>query len=150
MDFPERLALESGRPVLVVPNTGRHREVGRSAVIAWKPAREAARATFDALPLLKDAEQVRVLEIQQTADTPVMPDISIAAALGRHGITPILRSTVTPDSRVGDEILSRLAEEGADLLVMGAYGHSRTREYVLGGATRHIATHMTVPTLWSH
>jgi nucleotide-binding universal stress UspA family protein len=79
-----------------------------------------------------------------------MPDTSIAAALGRHGIKSILRNTAAPDSRVGDEILSRLAQEGADLLVMGAYGHSRVREYVLGGATRHIARHMTVPTLWSH
>jgi nucleotide-binding universal stress UspA family protein len=150
MDFPERLALESGRPVLVVPNVGHHREFGRNVLIAWKPTREAARAAFDALPLLKDAERVQVLEVKQSADTPLMPNISIAAALGRHGIKPILRSTEKPDSRVGDEILSRLAEEGADLLVMGAYGHSRVREYVLGGATRHIAQHMTVPTLWSH
>jgi nucleotide-binding universal stress UspA family protein len=150
MDFPERLALESGRPVLVVPNVGHHREFGRNVLIAWKPAREAARAAFDALPLLKDAEQVQVLEVKQSADTPIRPDSSIAAALGRHGVKPILRSTDEPDSRVGDEILSRLTEEGADLLVMGAYGHSRVREYVLGGATRHIAQHMTVPTLWSH
>jgi nucleotide-binding universal stress UspA family protein len=150
MDFPERLALESGRPVLVVPNAGQHREFGRNALIAWKPAREAVRAAFDALPLLKDAEQAQILEVKQSADASLIPDTSIAAALGRHGIKPILRSTMAPDSKVGDEILSRLAEERADLLVMGAYGHSRVREYVLGGATRHIAQYMTVPTLWSH
>jgi len=150
MDFPERLALESGRPVLVVPNVGHDRELGRNVLIAWKPTRQAARAAFDALPLLTDAERVQILEVKPSADTPLIPDTSIAAALGRHGIKPILRSTVEPDSRVGDEILLRLAEEGADLLVMGAYGHSRVREYVLGGATRHVARHMTVPTLWSH
>jgi nucleotide-binding universal stress UspA family protein len=150
MDFPERLALESGRPVLVVPNAGQHQEFGRSAFIAWKPTREAARATFDALPLLKGAEQVHILEVKQSADTPAIPDTSIEAALGRHGIKSILRNTVAPDSRVGDEILSKLAEKGADLLIMGAYGHSRVREYVLGGATRHIARHVAVPTLWSH
>jgi len=150
MDFPERLALESGRPVLVVPNVGHHLEFGRNVLIAWKPTREAARAAFDALPMLKDAQRVQVLEVKQSADTPLMPNTSIAAALGRHGIKPILRSAEKPDSKVGDEILSCLAEEGADLLVMGAYGHSRVREYVLGGATRHIARHMTVPTLWSH
>jgi nucleotide-binding universal stress UspA family protein len=150
MDFPERLALESGRPVLVVPNAGHHREFGRNVLIAWKPTREAARAAFDALPLLKGAEQVHILEVKHSADAPTMPDTSIAAALGRHGIRSILQNTVAPDSRVGDEILSRLAEEHADLLVMGAYGHSRLREYVLGGATRHIAQYMTVPTLWSH
>jgi nucleotide-binding universal stress UspA family protein len=150
MEFPERLALESGRPVLVVPNAGHHPELGRNILIAWKPTREVARSTFDALSLLKDAEQVQILEVKQSSDTPLTPDTSIAAALGRHGITPILRSTVAPDSKVGDEILSRLAEERADLLVMGVYGHSRVSEYVLGGATRYIARHMTVPTLWSH
>jgi nucleotide-binding universal stress UspA family protein len=147
LDFPERLALESGRPVLVVPHAGHYRELGRNVVIAWKSVREAARAAFDALPLLKDAEQVYILEVKQSAATP---DTSIAAALARHGIKPFLRSTVEPDSRVGEEIRSLLADEGADLLVMGAYGHSRVREYVLGGATRHIARNMTVPTLWSH
>ena len=150
LDFPERLALESGRPVLVVPHDGHYRELGRNAVIAWKPAREAARATFDALPLLKDAERVQILEVKPSAGITVEQDTSIAASLGRHGIKPILQSAIKPDSRVGEEILSRVAHEGADLLVMGAYGHSRLREYVLGGATRYIARHMTVPTLWSH
>ena len=150
LDFPERLALESGRPVLVVPNAGQYPELGRKALIAWKSTREAARATFDALPLFKEAEQVQILEVKQSADARLTPDTLIAAAIGRHGIKPVLRGTVQPDSRVGDEILSRIAEEGADLLVMGAYGHSRVREYVLGGATKHIAQHMTVPTLWSH
>ena len=137
-------------PVLVVPNAGQHRGFGRNALIAWKPAREAARAVFDALPLLKDAEQAQILEVKQAEDASLTPDTSIAATVGRHGIKPSLRSTVAPDSKVGDEILSRLAEERADLLVMGAYGHSRVREYVLGSATRHIARRMTVPTLWSH
>ena len=150
MDIPERIALESGRPVLVVPNAGRHREFGRNAFIAWKATREATRAVFDALPLLEDAEQVHILEVKQSADTPTIPDTSIAAALGRHGIKSILQNTVAPDSRVGDEILSRLAGENVDLLVMGTYGHSRVREYILGGATRHIAQYMTVPTLWAH
>jgi len=150
LDFPERLALESGRPVLVVPHAGHYPEVGRNVVIAWKPVREAARAVFDALPLLMDAERVEILEVRQSPDQPPMPDTSIAASLARHGIKAILQSTVEPDSRAGDEILARLNDQGADLLVMGAYGHSRTREYVLGGATRHIARHMTVPTLWSH
>jgi nucleotide-binding universal stress UspA family protein len=150
LDFPERLALESGRPVLVIPYAGHCREIGRNVVIAWKPTREAARAVFDALPLLMNAERVHVIEVRQSAGTSLMPDTSIAAALGRHGIKPTVHSAVQPDSRVGEEILSRLADVGADLLVMGAYGHSRFREYVLGGATRHIAQHMTVATLWSH
>jgi nucleotide-binding universal stress UspA family protein len=150
LDFPERLAIESGRPVLVVPYAGHYREIGRNAVIAWKPAREAARAVFDALPLLKSAQNVQILEVNQSPIHAAVPDTSIAAALGRHGIKPTQRSTYATDISAGDEILSRLADADADLLVMGAYGHSRMRELILGGVTRHISRHMTAPTLWSH
>ena len=151
-DFPERLALESGRPVLVVPYVGRYAEVGRNVVIAWKAGREAARAVFDALPFLLAAETVHILEIKERGDErpALAPDTSIAAALARHGLRPSVRASVLGDIGIGDEILSRLADLGADLLVMGAYGHSRMRELVFGGATRHIARHMTVPTLLSH
>lgn len=152
LDFPERLALESGRPVLVVPYVGRYPVIGRNVVIAWKAGRESARATFDALPLLDGAEKVHILEIRERGQdaSALAPDTSIAAALGRHGIKPSVRSSVAGDISVGDEILSRLSDLGADLLVMGAYGHSRMRELVFGGVTRHIARHMTAPTLFSH
>ena len=151
LDFPERLALESGRPVLVIPYAGRYPRIGRNVVIAWKAGRESARAVFDALPLLQGAENVHILEIKGRGDESSMsPDTSIAASLARHGIKPTIRTSVAPDTSVGDEILSRTSDLDADLLVMGAYGHSRMRELVFGGATRHIARHMTVPTLFSH
>jgi len=152
LDFPERLAVESGRPVLVVPYVGRYPAIGRNVVVAWKPGREAARAVFDALPILRDAKQVQLLEVRQRRDDAraLAPDTAIAASLARHGIKASIRSSMAADISVGDEILSRLADADADLLVMGAYGHSRMRELVFGGATRHIARHMTVPTLFSH
>jgi len=152
LDFPERLVLESGRPVLVVPYVGRYPQVGRTVMIAWKPGREAARAVFDALPFLTGAQKVQILEVKErgSAGTSLAPDTSIAASLARHGIKPEVRTSVAGDISIGDEILSRLADAGADLLVMGAYGHSRMREIVFGGATRHIAHHMTAPTLFSH
>jgi nucleotide-binding universal stress UspA family protein len=152
MDFPERLALESGRPVLVVPYAGRFGDIGRNVVIAWKAGRESARAVFDALPILKTAEKVHILEIRERAEKAgaSAPDTTIAASLGRHGIKPSVHTSVAADISVGDAILSRLCDLDADLLVMGAYGHSRMREMVFGGATRHIARHMTVPTLFSH
>ncbi len=152
MDFPEQLALGSGRPVLVVPYIGRYPQIGRNVVIAWKAGRESARAVFDALPILRQAEQVQILEIDEGGDrrNTSAPDTSIAASLARHGIKPTVRTSVAGDISVGDEILSRIADMSADLLVMGAYGHSRMRELVFGGATRHIAKHMTVPTLLSH
>lgn len=154
MDFPERLALESGRPVLVVPYVGRYPEIGRNVVIAWKAGRESARAAFDALPILTQAETVQILEVKEGRGRDdaqsLPPDTTIAAALARHGIKPTVRTSAAADIGIGDELLSRTADAGADLLVMGAYGHSRMRELVFGGATRHIARHMTVPTLFSH
>lgn len=152
MDFPERLALESGRPVLIIPHVGRYSTVGRRVVIAWKSSREAARAVFDALPLLRGAQAVHILEIKERGDDKgaLARDTSIAAALGRHGIKPEIRISIAADISVGDEILSRAADLDADLLIMGAYGHSRFRELVFGGATRHIAKHMTLPTLLAH
>jgi nucleotide-binding universal stress UspA family protein len=146
------LALESGRPVLVVPYIGRYPEIGRNVVVAWKAEREAARAVFDALPFLVGAEKVHILEVKERGDErpALAPDISIAAALARHGIKTSVHTSQPRDISVGDEILSRLADLSADLLVMGAYGHSRMRELVFGGVTRHIARHMTVPTVLSH
>lgn len=152
MDFPERLALESGRPVLVVPNKGRYPDVGRSVMIGWKPGREATRALFDALPLLAGAEKVQILEVKERADaeTALALDTTIAASLARHGIKPNVQTISAGKHSVAEEILLRIATDKADLLVLGAYGHSRFREIVFGGVTRHIARHMTVPTLFSH
>lgn len=150
-DIAEHIAMGSGRPVLVVPYVGRYPEIGRNVVIAWKAGRESARAVFDALPLLKQAEQVQILEIDEGGSrNSAATDNAIAVALARHGIKPTVRTSIAGDISVGDEILSRLTDMGADLLVMGAYGHSRMRELVFGGVTRHIARHMTVPTLFSH
>jgi nucleotide-binding universal stress UspA family protein len=152
MDFPERLAVESGRPVLVVPYIGRYGEIGRNVVIAWKAGRESARAVFDALPILQAADKVHILEVKERADdVGVMgPDTTIAASLSRHGIKPTVQTSVAADISIGNDILSRLSDLNADLLVMGAYGHSRMHELVFGGVTRHIFRHMTVPTLFSH
>ena len=94
---------------------------------------------------------MHVLEVVGRADEKSLgADTSIAASLARHGIKPNIRTSIAPDISVGDEILSRLSDLDADLLVMGAYGHSRMRELAFGGVTRHIVRHMTVPTLFSH
>lgn len=135
MDFPERLALESGRPVLVVPYVGRYPEIGRNVVIAWKAAREAARAAFDALPILTRAEKVQVLEIREGRDdrASLAPEPSIAASLARHGIKATVRRSIATDMSVGNEILSRLAARGSRTLMRICWswapnGHSRMRE----------------------
>jgi nucleotide-binding universal stress UspA family protein len=152
LDFPERLALESGRPVLVVPVKGRFPEVGRNIAIAWKPGRESARAVFDALPLLAGADIVRIVEFREGErdEGSLAPDTTIAASLARHGIKPEVHSSVPGKSGVAQNILARVEADKADLLVLGAFGHSRFREMVFGGVTRYIARHITVPTLFSH
>jgi nucleotide-binding universal stress UspA family protein len=136
--------------VLVIPYVGRYPTLGRNIVVSWKASREAARAVFDALPLLSQAEQVQILEIGEGNGNGKSVDSTIALTLARHGIKPSVRTSVAGEISVGDEILSRLSDLGADLLVMGAYGHSRMRELVFGGVTRHVSRHMTVPTLFSH
>ena len=152
-DFPERLALESGRPTLIVPHAGRFPRVGQRALVAWNGKREATRAVFDAMPLLEQAEAVRVLWVNPGNAPSTLgssPGADIAANLARHGVKCEVGTSVTAGIEVGDDILSRLADFGADLLVMGCYGHSRFREFVLGGVSREILKHMTVPVLMSH
>ena len=149
LDFPERLAMESGRPVLVVPNAGTFDRVGSAAVVAWNGSRESARAAFDALPLLKDAGSVQILSVAEEASAANVADTTLAAGLGRHGIKGTA-AELPPVGSIGEAILSHVAANKADLLVMGAYGHSRFREFVFGGTTRHIARNMSVPTLFSH
>lgn len=154
LDFPERLAVESGRPVLVVPNEGHFDRIGRSVMVAWSGTRESARAAFDALPLLADADSVRVLGVAEPAaggdGRNGLPDTAITAALARHGVKVSALSSAPGNKSVTDEILARLADVDGDLLVMGAYGHSRFREFIFGGVTRHVVRHMPVPTLFSH
>lgn len=147
----EELVLGVGRPVLVVPRYGAFEMVGERVLIAWNGTREATRAVHDALPLLKRATKVIVLSIDPEQDSGSrVPSADIALHLARHGVAAEAASTVGLDIAVGDVLLSRAADLGVDLIVMGAYGHSRVREVVLGGATRHILHHMTVPVLLSH
>jgi nucleotide-binding universal stress UspA family protein len=150
-DLPERLAMESGRPLLLLPCARRLESVGRNVVVAWNGTREAARAAFDVLPLLCDAQKVCVLTLADRLDHAVAATAAdYAGALARHGISAelaVLGGTRRPD---GEAILGHVAERGCDLLVMGFYGHSRSREVVFGGATRHVLDHMSVPVFTAH
>jgi nucleotide-binding universal stress UspA family protein len=150
LDFPERLAIESGRPVLVIPNGWEFSALPRSITVAWKGRREAARATFDALPLLKRAERVQVITVEEDQRGEAgPPDTEIAAALDRHGVKVSLAKFPAIEASAGEEI-NRRASQHSELLVMGAYGQSRFREFVFGGVTRHILQNMKVPVLFSH
>jgi nucleotide-binding universal stress UspA family protein len=149
----EDLLLDSGRPVLVVPHAGRFATVGERVLIAWNASREAARAVNDALPLLEKAAAVTVLAVDPKiglAGHGQMPGADIAVHLARHGVTVSVEQTGASGLAVADVILNRAADRGADLIVMGGYGHARLREIVLGGVSRDILQRMTVPVLMSH
>ena len=149
----ENLLIYSGRPALVVPYIGAGERIGRTVTIAWDAGREAARAVADAMPLLERAEKVHVLVVdpRPRADGHgEEPGADLALHLARHGITAEVNRTEAHDIGTGDVILSWLCDSGSDLLVMGAYAHSRLRELVLGGVTRRIFDSMTVPVLMSH
>ena len=143
----------SGRPVLVVPHTWAGGTVGKRVLIAWNASREASRAVHDALPLIAGAESVTVLTINAEATAEghgEEPGADIARHLARHGLKVTARRVAGSEMAAGDIMLNEASDLGADLLVMGAYGHSRLREVVLGGATRTILASMTVPVLLSH
>lgn len=146
----DKVVLESGRPVLVVPYIGAQRPLDEYAMVAWNRGREAVRAVNDALPLLQKARKVDVLSINPDPSGENIPSSDICLHLARHGVRAEARHARASDIDVGDMLLSLAADRGVGLLVMGAYGHSRFRELVLGGATKHLLEHMTVPVLMSH
>jgi nucleotide-binding universal stress UspA family protein len=153
IDFAERIVMDSGRPVLVVPAFGTFTRCGPRALVGWNGRREAARAAFDAVPLLQACEAVQVtwLDPQDDMDVPgSLAGAELATALARHGLKVTAEAMPTSGIGAGEALLSHASDLGADLLVMGAYGHSRTREYVFGGATRTIFGSMTIPVLMSH
>ncbi len=150
---PERIALASGKPILVVPYAGRFEKVGGCVLVAWNASREAARAVADAMPLLAGADAVTVMAVDPQPERDGdgdLPGADIALHLARHGVTAQIERTVSAEVPIGEVLLSRAADLGADLLVMGAYGHSRVHELLLGGATRSILASMTIPVLMSH
>ena len=150
---PAEVVLDAGCPALIVPYAGQFERIERHALIAWNASRQAARAVRDALPLLKGCRKVTVLSVdpkQGIHGHGQEPGADIALHLARHGITVETDRSFTPGGDPASEILSRAADYGSDLIVMGAYGHSRMRELVLGGVTRSILQQMTVPVLMSH
>ena len=150
-DFPQQVLVHAGPPVLVVPYAGTFASLGERVLIGWKDTREAARAMRDARPLLRDARRVSLVEIGPPR-TDGSGDGSLAAAsawLDSHSI-PFRAHREIELADVGEQLLSRASDLEADLIVCGGYGHSRLREWVLGGVTRHLLAHMTVPTLLSH
>ena len=152
LDVADLVTVGSGRPVLLIPNTSQPTHVGTRVLVAWNGSREAARAVFDALPILKHAEATQVVWIDPQIDGEPEQALGqdICEALLRHGVRCDKTKRVTPQDAVGATLMAQAKTFAADLLVMGCYGHSRLREFVFGGATRHVLKNMNVPVLMSH
>jgi nucleotide-binding universal stress UspA family protein len=151
-DLVHAVLMQAGRPALIVPSIG-GATVGQRVLVAWKESRESARALADALPLLARAEAVRVVSVSSQRDDEIretLADKDVAAWLARHGVDATVRHQVAEDVDAGNLLLSRAADFGADLIVMGAYSRPRLSEVVLGGVTRLMLQSMTVPVLMSH
>jgi nucleotide-binding universal stress UspA family protein len=147
-----QLAL-SGHPALIVPRGWESKRFGHRVLIAWNGSAQAAAALRRALPLLQQSDHVTLLVGSSREAFPYamrMPLLDPSAYLRRQGITTELKLLEAPDADAGEAILKLAEDEKIDLIVMGAFGRSRFREWILGGATRHVFENMTVPVFMSH
>jgi len=149
-DFVETVIAASGKPALVLPYEGLPPVVGETVVIAWKPTREAARAVSAAVPLLQRARRVHVLSWNQEEDGIGGGRLDLDGYLKLRGIEPAWHREDREPDFLGELLLTRAFDLNADLLVMGCYGHSRAREWVLGGTSRTVLQSMTLPVLMAH
>jgi len=147
----ETTLFESGRPVLLVPYIQKNGFKLGKVLVCWDGSRSAARAAGDAAPFLARAEEIEIVIVAgERGKSDEIPGADIGQHLARHDLKVDVKRIVATDSDVANTILSYVADSAADLIVMGGYGHSRLREFILGGVTRGILEAMTVPTLMSH
>jgi nucleotide-binding universal stress UspA family protein len=143
-DVLDQLVTAAGIPVLAVPADA-SADIGRTVLVGWNGAREATRAAHDALPFLLSAKRVILCAVGEGAATSLGAAV---AMLQRHSVSVDSQQVDGQDANAGEVLLAQAAAQGADLLVMGAYGHSRLRELVFGGATRHVLREATLPVLF--
>jgi len=148
--LPEQTIYETGRPVLVVPYVGTYPDVGHRPLFAWRSSRGAARAAFDALPLIVNGAEGLLVEVaRRNEQRDEFADL-IVANLGAHGIKARYQHFVVDEVEVMDTLLSAAADHAADLLAIGAFDHGTQSLLGHGAGTRHILAHMTAPVLFSH
>ena len=147
----EGVLFESGRPVIFVPFVQTDGVKLDRIMVCWDGSRVASRAVADSMPLLKKAKQVEIVIVSsKPAKDDELPGADLGQHLARHGLSIGIKRITSPDTDVASMILSYAANSSADMIVMGGYGHSRLREFVLGGVTRGLLESMTVPVLMSH
>lgn len=152
-DFVEQVVLSAGRPVIVLPRKGDAKFDPSETLVGWDGSREAARAAFDALPLLAKAARVRIVRADPQKDPSLRGSVAgadLAETLARHGVTCEAEGFPTDGADAGQALLRRADDIGAGLIVMGAYGHSRLAEFIFGGTTRYVLLKLNRPVLMSH
>ena len=145
----EGALFEAGRPLVMVPYIHKDGLKLDRVMVCWDGSRPAARAVADAMPLLRRARQIDVVIVAK-AKSDEMPGADVAEHLARHDLNVAVQRIAPGDLDVKDALLNYAADSGADMIVMGGYGHSRMREFILGGVSRGMLASMTVPTLLSH
>jgi nucleotide-binding universal stress UspA family protein len=151
-DMPDQVILSAGRPVLIIPYTYHGEGLGKRILIAWDGSSRSTRAVHDAIPFLQMADEVCVMVANPKGETRigVEPGEQITAHLKRHGVKAEAAHITNTDVNPGELLLSRAADMRADMIICGAYGHSRWKELILGGVTDHLLDHMPVPIMMSH
>ena len=150
-DFAETVMVASGKPALILPYAGLLPDViGETVVVAWKPTREAARAVRAAMPLLQRARRVVIIAGSGNDERISGSSLDLNGYLKLYGVEATWHHQGGESEELGESLLSRAFDLEADLLVMGCYGHSRAREWVLGGTSRTVLRSMTLPVLMAH
>ena len=149
---PGMVLLNAGRPVLVVPDGLGEDYPGRRALVAWKDTREARHAVQSALPYLRMAEHIALVEVAENAPEAAARArlLDVDKYLARHGIAVKTKVVLEPDASISDQLINEARKQGADLIVAGAYGHTRLAEWVFGGVTRGFLQNSDICCLFSN
>ncbi len=148
---PANLALGSGRPVLIVPKKLQQNTLGENVLVAWNGTRESTRALHDSMPILTRAKAVNIVSFNtQKSKQEDSRCAALEEHLTRYDVTFDLLNSSLDDSEIGTRLLELASRFDSDMIVMGAYGHSRIREYILGGASRSMIRDVPVPLFVSH
>jgi nucleotide-binding universal stress UspA family protein len=148
---PEEIALHCGRPILLMPPKTRQATIGQNVIIAWDGSGQAARALHDAMPLLRDARHIQIVEVDRAAQTSGYPGASAAAGyLERHGFNATVSEEPALAESIAEALFDHVVAANADLLVAGLFHHSPTREAIFGGVSTELLRSCPVPVLLSH
>lgn len=147
---PGKVVSISGRPMFVVPQKFKHKELTEHVVLGWNGSREAARAISDSMQILETKTLITILTFRPAAEMPENYGFDIGAHIRRHGLATKHVQFESRSGKFGWDIVNYASKVNADLIVMGAYTRSRLTEAIFGGATRSVLKHMITPVFLSH